>query len=203
MSAKGSTFERSICRELSLWWTEGKDDSVFWRTAGSGGMATRRGQKGKNTLGHTGDIMATDSCGAPLTKLCCIELKIGYGKWSFLDVVDRPEKGAKQTIEKFMEQMTIERENCKAPFSVLIFHRDRRETCIMIPFNLYRRLAHYCGQLPKHIPYLTFRSPMEEYDKATVIPFTLFKSWCNPSVFQELHLLGPLLDDSMGGNRTR
>lgn len=41
-SAKGSSFEREFCKKLSLWVSDGKDPDIFWRTAGSGSMATRK-----------------------------------------------------------------------------------------------------------------------------------------------------------------
>lgn len=37
---KGSTFERLICKELSLWVTDEERTDVFWRSAMSGGRAT-------------------------------------------------------------------------------------------------------------------------------------------------------------------
>jgi len=39
---KGSSFERKICKELSLWWSGGKSDSIFYRTGGSGGTGDAR-----------------------------------------------------------------------------------------------------------------------------------------------------------------
>jgi len=42
--AKGAAFERDICRRLSLWYTNGKQDDVFWRSAISGGRATTSGR---------------------------------------------------------------------------------------------------------------------------------------------------------------
>jgi hypothetical protein len=47
-SRKGSLFERSTCRALSLWVSDGQDSNLFWRTGGSGNrstMARKRGGK--------------------------------------------------------------------------------------------------------------------------------------------------------------
>jgi len=57
-SRKGSTWERIVCRRLSLWISDGDDEDVFWRTHGSGGRATRRGKmRGKSQLQfQQGDI---------------------------------------------------------------------------------------------------------------------------------------------------
>jgi len=75
---KGSSFERTICRELSKWWSFGQRDDIFWRTAGSGGMATNRGKQGLRTFGQAGDIQATDPAGQPLLSMFSFELKRGY-----------------------------------------------------------------------------------------------------------------------------
>jgi hypothetical protein len=40
--AKGSAFERAICKRLSLWLSRGERDDLFWRSAMSGGRATLR-----------------------------------------------------------------------------------------------------------------------------------------------------------------
>lgn len=37
---KGASFERDICRALSLWITKGDKSDLFWRSAMSGGRAT-------------------------------------------------------------------------------------------------------------------------------------------------------------------
>ena len=44
--AKGSSFERLICKELSLWITGGEHQDVFWRSAMSGGRSTVAMKKG-------------------------------------------------------------------------------------------------------------------------------------------------------------
>ena len=64
--AKGSQFERTVCKDLSLWWTKGKRDDVFWRTSGSGARAKTRSKTGEKTFGQYGDVQATDPIGQPL-----------------------------------------------------------------------------------------------------------------------------------------
>ena len=58
--AKGPSFEREVCEKLSLWWTDGKRDDVFMRTSGSGGKATARRKKGKDTPFQGGDIIGRE-----------------------------------------------------------------------------------------------------------------------------------------------
>lgn len=40
--AKGASFERMVCKRLSLWLSVGERDDLFWRSAMSGGRATLR-----------------------------------------------------------------------------------------------------------------------------------------------------------------
>ena len=72
---KGPQFERQFSKELSLWWTDGKDDSVFWRTQSSGARATIRTKQGKRTDGQYGDIAAMNEDGKKLLRLFTFSLK--------------------------------------------------------------------------------------------------------------------------------
>ena len=76
--AKGSQFERDICRELSIWWTQGERDDIFWRTSGSGARATTRAKKGDATANSAGDIGYLDEIGKPFLDYFMVELKRGY-----------------------------------------------------------------------------------------------------------------------------
>lgn len=73
--AKGSQFEREICKKLSLWVSEGKSDDLFWRSAMSGGRATVRAKKGEKTKSGHGDITAVTPEGHLLTDKFVIECK--------------------------------------------------------------------------------------------------------------------------------
>ncbi len=55
--AKGASFEREICRKLSLWVTGGRREDCFWRSAMSGGRATVARKRGKDVQ-QSGDITA-------------------------------------------------------------------------------------------------------------------------------------------------
>jgi hypothetical protein len=76
--AKGGNFENEICKLLSLAYSKGKRDDLFARTDGSGGKATRRRKKGKETANASGDIGIADVLGKPLIDSWCIECKTGY-----------------------------------------------------------------------------------------------------------------------------
>ncbi len=71
---KGSTFERKICVELSLWVTHGKRKDVFWRSAMSGGRATVHKRAGRD-IRQAGDITAVSPEGHVFTDQFFIECK--------------------------------------------------------------------------------------------------------------------------------
>ena len=134
-SRKGSSFERKICKKLSLWWSDGKRDDIFYRASGSGARATSRHRKGKETANAEGDVCYTDKEGADLLKIVCIELKCGYKEWSVLDDLE-----TKQTVtqfDKFWNQVTESAEHAEAmPF--LIYKKDRKLEMCVFPKELFR-----------------------------------------------------------------
>lgn len=73
--AKGSNFERRVCKELSLWVTAGKNEDVFWRSAMSGGRATVAQRRGVKLRRQAGDITAVAPEGHVLTDWFMIEVK--------------------------------------------------------------------------------------------------------------------------------
>lgn len=72
--AKGSSFERDVCKQLSLWVTGGKSKDVFWRSAMSGGRATVAARRGVKVR-QAGDICAVAPEGHALTERYFIECK--------------------------------------------------------------------------------------------------------------------------------
>lgn len=58
---KGRKFERTISKKLSIWWSNGERDDLFWRTQGSGARATTRSKRGIKTEGQDGDIASTSN----------------------------------------------------------------------------------------------------------------------------------------------
>ncbi len=74
--AKGSAFERLVCKELSLMVTNGKRKDVFWRSAMSGGRATVRNRNGtKIEVRQAGDICAVAPEGIYLVEQFYFECK--------------------------------------------------------------------------------------------------------------------------------
>ena len=74
--AKGSAFERKVCKLLSLWVSDGIRDDLYWRSAMSGGRASVRFKKGgQKSTNQAGDLTAIDPLGKSLLDVFCIECK--------------------------------------------------------------------------------------------------------------------------------
>lgn len=175
MGKKGQNFERELCNKLSLWWTGGNSDDVFWRTAGSGARATVRGKVGKRTRGHSGDICSTDDCGKPLTDLVTIEIKRGYSKHTIADVLDKPLHAAEQKFEEWIKQARRSSEIAGTPFWMIIQKRDMRQALVFFHPGLYNTLKVEINE-----PLLPlFRLRSEEY---AIFGTTLkaFLDWVDP-----------------------
>ena len=145
--SKGGNFERVICKQLSMWWTEGERNDVFWRTSNSGGRATVRRRGGKSTFGQYGDIQATDPIGQPLIDACSLELKVGYGNYSFLDMLDRSSESNERQYEKFLKQSVEDAKKGGAKWPVIISKRDRKVPIITIPKNMCQFIVKRYGRI--------------------------------------------------------
>lgn len=155
--AKGSQYERDICRTLSSWWKPPRDD-IFWRSDASGGRAKSRAQKGKSTFGKHGDIVAVDPIGLPLIKLFTIEVKRGYSGSTPNDLLDMPESSAIQVFDEWIEQTMESWQNSKSRSWCIISKRDRREAIITFPKQAYNVLRLVGGfRVPGPMPLVQFR----------------------------------------------
>ena len=144
---KGSAFERDICKKLSLWWSDGKLDDVFYRTAGSGARATVRGSK--RTFGQYGDVQATDPIGQPLMDVCTIELKRGYSASTLSDFLDRgpKKKDSKVQLQTFIEQaITDARLRSSEGEWILMVKRDYKEVVLFTSYRLILSLLSHFWQ---------------------------------------------------------
>lgn len=72
---KGASFERVVCKELSLWISGGKQKDLFWRSAMSGGRATLGFARGEKLSRQAGDISAVHPDGHQLTDAYYVECK--------------------------------------------------------------------------------------------------------------------------------
>lgn len=151
--SKGGAFEREICKRLSLWWSEGKRDDIFYRTSASGARWTARKKAGKSTANEHGDMGYTDPSGKKLCDRWIVEMKTGYAKrrtvsgrtqWCVLDILDGTEKAP--TLVEFWNQVT-EGAAYTGREPVLIFRRNMKQACIAF------RLLYFTNRLVDHFGY--------------------------------------------------
>lgn len=178
--AKGGDFEREIAKELSLWWTNGERDDVFWRTDGSGGRATNRFKQGKATANSYGDLTFIDPVGKPFIDQFLLELKRGYSNTiSILYTID----GRCKTYDLFNFWAQAERDRVLAgrPWSILIFRRDRLQVCAMINKSLFNKITRWVGgySATTHVEIATV-----DGDRLVVLPFYEFIKWLQPETIK-------------------
>jgi hypothetical protein len=167
--AKGSQFERDICKRLSKWWTSDARDDIFYRTGGSGGMATSRASKGKSTANSAGDIGYLDGQGAPLLKAFTFELKKGYPSVSLLRLIDSrltADMAAKSdNLAGWFVQAEAEARLADAFSWVVIHGPPRRPVMIYLPANDYQALMLVSSE-PCRGAYAIVRAPGLAGDRA-------------------------------------
>lgn len=167
-SRKGSHYERETCRQLSEWWCPGRDD-IFWRTASSGGRATRRTKVQRKTFGQYGDLQAVDPIGAPLMKLITFELKRGYTRRSaFSDAIDRTPLAAQKPWEEFMEQTITAAADSGTRHWALIQRRDDCTALIFFPRALFIELKQQDCNFSIVSPFVQMRFALRK--KAGTVP---------------------------------
>lgn len=149
--AKGSKFEREICKQLSRWWSHGQRDDIFWRSSISGGRATVRGRKGLKTFGAYGDIAAVDPVGAPLLQLFTIELKCGRTYRHAHDLLDQKRIHVQHPFLKCVRQAIRCAKEAGSLGWLLIIKRDWREPLVYMDVQSARLLD-------EHSSFLSFPS---------------------------------------------
>lgn len=193
-ASKGSEFERVIAKRLSLWWSDGERDDIFWRVKGSGGRATNRKKNGKQTANADSDICAEDASGFILTDYCSIEIKRGYSNCDMLDCVDT--RGKKPPI--MLQHIQQVYSSCVSPdrenkFAILIIKRDYRKTVIGVESYLFDSLYEWLkdsSSFPKSnviFPNLTFETVMPDGKplQLTFMDFESFLAWVTPNIMKE------------------
>ncbi len=137
--AKGSEFEREVCKRLSLWWSAGLSkgdarDDIFWRSSQSGGRATQRAKTGQKTFGSYGDIAAVDPIGQPLLKYFTIELKRGRSHGFLGDLLDLKDN-VKHPFVATLRQARRSAKQAGSKTWLLICRRDRRVAMVYLPWR--------------------------------------------------------------------
>lgn len=125
--AKGSQFERDVCKKLSLWITHGKKEDCFWRSAMSGGRATVGRKQGKDHARHAGDISATSPEGHVLTDNWYVECK-SYGDLAITACL----LTGRGTLASFWREAVEQATHFKR-MPMLIAKQDRQPTFVLLP----------------------------------------------------------------------
>ncbi len=146
---KGGGFEREQCRYLSLWWTGGERDDVFWRNR------TRATSKSPDVRHQLGDIVAVDPVGAPFVSVFNVELKTGYSKtkkgkrvknipWDVLDIIDGKGDLETKVLIQFWQQACRDAElSNRTP--MLICKRDYHRPIVCVSKSDLHIFSDYCG----------------------------------------------------------
>lgn len=180
---KGSTYERKISRLLSLWWSQGKDPDVFWRSVSSGAMATNRSKQGKSTNAAYGDITTLSPTGEPFLRTFTVELK-KYGNLDMMSLIDSRSTGL---FGKFWEKLVKECDEAnKAGWGsepLLITCRNNRKSLVTMHYKFYLKLVDYCGALNAKKPMIAIRQ--NGFVTKTLV-LDDFLDWLDPMVVRTL-----------------
>lgn len=160
--AKGASFEREVCTQLSLWLSVGARKDLFWRSAMSGGRATIRQKKGEKPVSQHGDISAVDPLGHLLTDHFYIECK-NYKDLNLTAFL------LKQTgiLQQFWEKTVLEAQKyAKKP--LLICRQNMYPTFVLFAKPKYKReqtqiIPHVCFNIPKSDCHLMLLSDFVEH----------------------------------------
>lgn len=183
--AKGNQFERDIARRLSIWWmNDSAQDDIFWRTDSSGGRSTQRAKAGKTTQNATGDIASRCVEGDLLLKHFVIEIKRGYNKLDPLTLLDKP-MNKNHLLVDWWKKLDLECIREDAAWPILIFKRDRSETCIAIALHFFEVMVHHYGYDPKYIHQIHIRFGEPQLPVAVVMNFERFLTWLPGPVLKE------------------
>lgn len=128
---KGSSFEREMCKTLSLWISDKQHDNLLWRSAMSGGRSTLALNRGEVNATQAGDISAITAMGEILTKEFFIECK----HYLDLDITGFfLNRGGK--LSKFWsDTVSAAQKNGKKP--MLIAKQNYVSELVMLPYQDY------------------------------------------------------------------
>ena len=124
---KGAAFERKVCEQLSRFIVPGTNETLFWRSAMSGGRATVRHKQGKKgDDNQAGDITCVHEAGRWLTEYFVIECKF----YSDLDI-EAFILSNKGKLAKFWNEVRLlAKRHKKTP--MLIAKQNRTKTLLLL-----------------------------------------------------------------------
>jgi hypothetical protein len=124
--AKGSSFERDVCKKLSLWASSGLREDLYWRSSMSGGRSTIQAKKGKQNLTQAGDISSIDRTGSEFIEKFCVECK----HYKTLDLIPGiiHSRGA---LYGFWKRLIKDAAGCKK-LPILIARQNRLPSLVLV-----------------------------------------------------------------------
>lgn len=149
-----------MAKRLSLWWTDNEDDSVLWRSHGSGNRATVRTKQGKKTKGQYGDLAFTDPMAKPLIDVATIELKKNLNKVTIIELLDKPKEGM-APWEKWYDKIEESHVEAGSLTWWIIHQRKGRLATICFPKYFLIALEDIGVTLWQTRPFLQLRIMME------------------------------------------
>ena len=136
-SRKGSSFERKIAKELSLWWSDNKRNDLYWRTHSSVQLGTR--SKKKNEYG---DLMSIDDYGKEFTNKFHLELR--HGICIKVQELVYPTKPSASNMSGFIKEgLTGAKESNRRP--MWIFREQGRPTMVLMQY------IDFCSYIPRPV----------------------------------------------------
>jgi len=131
---KGAAFERQVCKQLSLWVSNGARGDLFWRSAMSGGRATVAAKQGAKLAAQAGDIsvVSGDRRASWLIDNYYIECK-HLKQVSLRALIHRTKTGLGEIWDTAVTEAT--RYNKTA---VLIAKQNHYDTYLMVSVNWHR-----------------------------------------------------------------
>lgn len=132
---KGSSFEREVCNDLSRLILPNSDETVFWRTAMSGGRATSRFKKGKKDARQIGDITSVHPAGDWFIALFMVECK----SYKDLGIVRGLLENQGALAAFWHEAVELAKKHDKEP--ILIARSKRQGTIVLMTTSGVNKLA--------------------------------------------------------------
>lgn len=186
-SKKGGGFERKMCKRLSLWYSHGERDDIFWRTAGSGARATCRMKQGLMTADSAGDMCAIHESAKRLTAKSIWEFKRGYtskkgttGSINIISIVDKLTAEKDPILVNWFIKLKKEMRQHGRKYGFIIFQRDRKNACIAITnktFNYLRARNKRKYFFPSFGPVVSILCYKIEF---SIMDLEDFLEWCEP-----------------------
>lgn len=182
----GGNFERDTFKKLSLWFSKGKSNAIFWRTAGSGGRATTRAKSGLATPDSAGDMCALDPSGKPLTRISIWELKKGYSGKSpstcvgVLNLIDGKKTKNPPLLIKWIEKVEGEAKTHKRNLWFLIFERKRKKACIC----MRKETMEYLKNKNNNQDFKSSCDLFFEKHSISITQLDHFLDWCAPETIK-------------------